>query len=250
MFTRWLQLYITRSPVEFRNPALDRQAQDNLQWPSQLQVQIEPRVEAALMKALAIKANDRFQSMEDFKAAITGSITTFAPPVMPAAPPIFASAPPPPPPMLPPTQAQIPPSQVPPSQHPQTAPPPHSSSSVKWLWLMIPLALMLLVGAGLVNRPASQVRCTGMTSRTFRRQCPIVDTTPVPPNPTTNTPPPNPDNATPPPNPDNATATENTTPAPHQIRRPRQWSRLRWLPTILWQAKARPTSRRAIQTMR
>ena len=66
-------------------PALDRQAQDKLQWPSQLQIQIEPRTEAALMKALAIKASDRFQSMEDFKAALTGGVTVSftAPAAMP-----------------------------------------------------------------------------------------------------------------------------------------------------------------------
>src|ERR1019366_2336690 len=96
-------------------PALDRQAQDNLQWPSQLQIEIEPRVEATLMKALSIKANEGFQSMEDFKAALTGSMTTFASLVMPLATPaavgVAAAAPPPPPPpapptMMPPTQAQ------------------------------------------------------------------------------------------------------------------------------------------------
>src|SRR5579862_3250566 len=85
-------------------PALDRQAQDNLQWPSQQQIQIEPRIEAALMKALSIKAVDRFQSMEDFKAALTGGVTSFAPASIPVATPAAvpmqaaAFAPPPPPP--------------------------------------------------------------------------------------------------------------------------------------------------------
>src|ERR1700722_7000481 len=87
-------------------PALDRQAGDKLQWPSQLQVQIDPRAEAALMKALSIKAGDRFPSMEDFKDALTGGATSFAPAAMPAAVPVPAAvampaasyAPPPPPP--------------------------------------------------------------------------------------------------------------------------------------------------------
>jgi serine/threonine protein kinase len=187
-------------------PALDRQAQDNLQWPSQLQIQIEPRAEAALMKALSIKANERFQSMEDFKAALTGSMTTFAPPVMPIATPVstpVAAAPPPPPPptMMPPTQAQVPPSyNPPPPQVPITqtgAPASHSSSSsAKWLWLMIPLAALLIGGAVLV---------TILLPKFWHRNevvsvaapLPTVDNTP---------PPPNPDNATPPANPDDKAA--------------------------------------------
>jgi serine/threonine protein kinase len=174
-------------------PALDRQAQDNLQWPSQMQIEIEPRVEAALMKALAIKANERFQSMEDFKAALTGTMTTFAPPVMPIATPAavpFAAAPPPPP-SMPPTMAQVPPSQVPPTQA-AAPPPPQSSSGVKWLWLMIPLAALLIAGA---------VGVTILLPRFWHRNevvsvaapLPTVDNTPVPQNP---------DNATPPANPD------------------------------------------------
>ena len=98
-------------------PALDRQAQDKLQWPSQLQIQIEPRVEAALMKALSIKANERFQSMEDFKAAMTGGTVSFTSATVPLATPAavpMQAAPPPPPPPVPPTFAQVPPSQVPP----------------------------------------------------------------------------------------------------------------------------------------
>src|SRR5450755_2113775 len=139
-------------------PALDRQAQDNLQWPSQLQIEIEPRIEAALMKALAIKANDRFQSMEDFKAALTGTMTTFAPRVMPVA----AVAPPPPPPPTYVTQmAQVPPSQVPPSYtpppptgNPPAMPPPSgpsSGSGAKWLLLMIPVAVLLIGAAVLLT---------------------------------------------------------------------------------------------------
>jgi serine/threonine protein kinase len=189
-------------------PALDRQAQDNLQWPSQLQIQIDPRPEAALMKALSIKASERFQSMEDFKAALSGSMTTFAPPVMP-----IADAPPPPPPpappiMMPPTQAQVPPSYNPPPQVPGThagAPASSSSSSAKWLWLMIPIAALLIGGAVLI---------TILLPRFWHRNevvsvaapLPTVDNTPVPQNP---------DNATPPANPDDkaATASDNAAPA-------------------------------------
>ncbi len=181
-------------------PALDRQAQDNLQWPSQMQIEIEPRVEAALMKALAIKANERFQSMEDFKAALTGTMTTFAPPVMPIAVP--AVPPPPPPPVMPSMQAQIPPPYVP--QTPAAAPPPPSSSSARWLWLMIPIAALLIGGAVLVTilLPKFWHR-NEVTS--VAAPLPTVDNTPVPPNP---------DNATPPANPDDKAASGSDSAAP------------------------------------
>src|ERR1700733_271495 len=74
----WTDVYATAATLyhaitgQVPQPSLDRQAEDKLLWPSQLQVQIDPRIEAALMKALSIKAADRFQSMEDFKAAMTG----------------------------------------------------------------------------------------------------------------------------------------------------------------------------------
>lgn len=171
-------------------PALDRQAQDKLQWPSQLQVQIEPRIEAALMKALSIKANDRFQSMEDFKAALTGGVTTFAPAAMPVATPAvpmqqaaaYAPPPPPPPPPAPPTQAQVPPSYVPPTQAvPPTQPARPPSSSAKWLWLMIPIAAMLIGGAVLLT--IFLPRLWHKESVIVTPPTPIVDNTPIPANP-------------------------------------------------------------------
>jgi len=190
----WTDVYATAATLyhaitgRIPQPALDRQAQDNLQWPSQLQVQIEPRVEAALMKALAIKANERFQSMEDFKAALTGSMTTFAPPVMAAMPVAAAAAAPPPPPpaashmMMPPTQAQVPPSYNPPPHSPVTQSGGPSSSSAKWLWLMIPLAALLIGGAILVTvlLPKFWHR-NEVTS--VAAPLPTVDNTPVPDNP-------------------------------------------------------------------
>lgn len=169
-------------------PALDRQAQDNLLWPSQLQVQIEPRVEAALMKALAIKANERFQSMEDFKAALTGSMTTFAPPVMATAaaaiPVAAAAAPPPPPPASHMAQAQVPPSYNPPPQVPVTHSGGSGSSpkSAKWLWLMIPLAALLIGGAILVTVLLPKFWHRNEIS-SVAAPLPTVDNTPVPENP-------------------------------------------------------------------
>jgi len=195
-------------------PALDRQAQDRLQWPSQQQIQIEPRVEAALMKALSIKAADRFQSMEDFKAALTGGVTSYAPAAMPLAPaavPMQATPPPPPPPP-PPTQAQappsyvppVPPSHVPPAVLPtQAVPPPSSPSSspAKWLWLMIPLAAMLIGGAVLLT--IFLPKFWHKESVIVAAPAPTVDNTPIPTNPDAGAPA-NPDAATPPANPDDA----------------------------------------------
>jgi serine/threonine protein kinase len=181
-------------------PALDRQAHDNLQWPSQQQIEIEPRAEAALMKALSIRANERFQSMEDFKAALTGTMTTFAPPVMPVAATVpaaqhFAAAPPPPAPPMASTHAQIPPSHVP-SHIPTQGGAPPPSSSAKWLWLMIPLAALFICGAVLL---------TVLLPKFLHRNDvvsvaappPTVDNTPVPPNPDNAAPVANPDDAKP-----------------------------------------------------
>ncbi len=189
-------------------PALDRQAQDKLQWPSQLQIQIEPRIEAALMKALSIKASDRFQSMEDFKAALTGGVTSFssapvgfAAPVGATMPPAAIYAPPPPPPPIAPsTQAQVPPSYVPPAQAGPPVPPPSSSSSAKWLWLMIPLAAALIGGAVLLT--IFLPKLWHKENVIVAAPAPTVDNTPIPTNPDAAAPA-NPDNATPA-NPDDA----------------------------------------------
>jgi serine/threonine protein kinase len=195
-------------------PALDRQAQDKLQWPSQLQIQIEPRIEAALMKALSIKASDRFQSMEDFKAALTGGVTSFssapvgfAAPVAATMPPAaIYTPPPPPPPIAPSTQAQVPPSYVPPTQAGAPVPPPSSSSSsAKWLWLMIPLAAMLIGGAVLLT--IFLPKLWHKENVIVAAPAPTVDNTPIPTNPDAAAPA-NPDNATPA-NPDDAKPAED-----------------------------------------
>jgi serine/threonine protein kinase len=94
-------------------PSLDRAAEDRMETPSQLGVAISAAAETALVRALAVRASDRFQSMEDFKAALTGDA--------PAKPvPVVAQMAPVPP--TPPVQAsQIPPT-VPVSQIPPTVP--------------------------------------------------------------------------------------------------------------------------------
>ncbi len=209
-------------------PALDRQAQDNLQWPSQLQVQIEPRAEAALMKALSIKAGDRFQSMEDFKAALTGAATSFAPAAMPVATPVPVpvpvpaavattvasyAPPPPPPPPAPVTQAQVPPSYTPPPPMQAAAPPPptaaSSASPARWLWLMIPLAALLIGGAVLLT--IFLPKYWHKESVIVAAPAPTVDNTPIPQNPDSAATPANPDST--PANPDDAKPADTAAPA-------------------------------------
>ena len=93
-------------------PALDRhQGEDKLELPSRLGVTIPSSAERALMRALAVRATDRFQSMEDFKAALTGQAESAGAPRV-----VVATAPPPPIPQ----QSFAPP--MPPV--PQSAPPP------------------------------------------------------------------------------------------------------------------------------
>lgn len=58
--------------------ALDRLAQDDLEPPSRLGVHIPERSEAALMKALAVRAPNRFQTISEFQRAITPSAGTGA----------------------------------------------------------------------------------------------------------------------------------------------------------------------------
>jgi serine/threonine protein kinase len=192
-------------------PALDRQAQDKLLWPSQLQIQIEPRIEAALMKALSIKASYRFPSMEDFKASLTGGVTSYAPvamPVAPAAVPLEAAAPPP----APPSQAQVPPSYpppVPPSPVPLPQSAPSSSSSAKWLWLMIPLAALLIGGAVLVT--IFLPKFWHKESVIVAAPAPTVDNTPIPANPDSTATPASPDSATTPANPEDGNKSADTT---------------------------------------
>jgi len=89
--------------------ALDRLADDQLESPSKLGVTIPATAETALMKALSPRAAGRFQSMLEFKSALSGSVC--APAVTSAIP---ASAIPndtripPPPPLPPPPPPKVP----------------------------------------------------------------------------------------------------------------------------------------------
>jgi len=126
--------------------ALDRQVEDKVARPSALGVSIDPHAEAALMKALAIKAGERYQSMQDFKAGLTGTAdvgTSAEIPVtsLPAGPfdaqPYDAR----------PFEAQR-----------YDAPPPAAfaqSSRPKWLWPAVGGAVALIALIAMLSRPTS-----------------------------------------------------------------------------------------------
>jgi tetratricopeptide (TPR) repeat protein len=57
-----------RTPPE----ALDRQAEDTLEPPSRLGVAIDAAAEQALLKALAVKASQRFQTIQEFQQSLRG----------------------------------------------------------------------------------------------------------------------------------------------------------------------------------
>jgi serine/threonine protein kinase len=140
----WTDVYATAGTLYFsitgRIPqgALDRQAEDKLQPPSQLGSDIDPRSEAALMRALSIKAHDRFQSMQDFSAALTGTaVEESSPPFVPQ--PAFSQ-------YDAPSYTYMPPA--------AEANPPSSVGGNKWLWVAVGLVAFLLV-AFLAFKPAS-----------------------------------------------------------------------------------------------
>ncbi len=74
----WTDVYATAGTLyhaltgKLPQGALDRQAEDKLEPPSRLGCDIDSRSEAALMRALSVRAHDRFQSMQDFQGALTG----------------------------------------------------------------------------------------------------------------------------------------------------------------------------------
>jgi serine/threonine protein kinase len=138
----WTDVYATAGTLYFsitgRIPqgALDRQAEDKLQPPSQLGSDIDPRSEAALMRALSIKAHDRYQSMQDFSAALTG--TPVEEPSSPFVPqPAFSQ-------YDAPSYTYTPPA----------ASPPSSGGGNKLLWIVVGLVALLVI-AFLAFKPGS-----------------------------------------------------------------------------------------------
>ena len=105
----WTDVYATAATMyhcitgRVPQPSLDRTADDRLESPSQLGNPIPPVPEAALMKGMAVRASDRYQSMEDFRGAITGE-----PMPRPMAAPVVQPAPPPQQQFTPPAPAPAP----------------------------------------------------------------------------------------------------------------------------------------------
>jgi len=58
-----------KTPLE----AIDRMAQDDLQTPSQLGVKIDKPLEKTLLKALAVKTEDRYQMVKEFQEALVAA---------------------------------------------------------------------------------------------------------------------------------------------------------------------------------
>ncbi len=77
----WTDVYATAATMyhcvtgHIPQPALDRLAEDKVQAPSAMGIEIDPAAERALLTGMALKASERFQSMEDFKSVLTGSST-------------------------------------------------------------------------------------------------------------------------------------------------------------------------------
>ena len=138
----WTDVYATAGTLYFAltgkipQGALDRQVEDKLEYPSRLGSDIDPRSEAALMRALSIRAHDRFQSMQDFSAALTGMAFEESPQP-------YAQ-----------TMQQAPPQYAPPYEFlpPAPAAPAPSSGGGKWLWIAIGVVAVLIL-AFLFNKP-------------------------------------------------------------------------------------------------
>ena len=80
----WTDVYATAATIyhcvtgKVPQPSLDRLAEDKVQRPSELGIDIDSAAERAIMVGMSLRPPDRFQSMEDFKAVLTGSATVTA----------------------------------------------------------------------------------------------------------------------------------------------------------------------------
>jgi serine/threonine protein kinase len=80
----WTDVYATAATMyhcvtgKAPQPSLDRLADDKVQRPSEMGIDIDSAAERAIMVGMSLRPGDRFQSMEDFKAVLTGSATVTA----------------------------------------------------------------------------------------------------------------------------------------------------------------------------
>lgn len=76
----WTDIYATAATlyrlITGQTPpeSMDRLHNDDIETPSRLGAKIPVHVENTIMKALSVKADNRFQSMGDFKAALNGGV--------------------------------------------------------------------------------------------------------------------------------------------------------------------------------
>ncbi|HLH38568.1 MAG TPA: serine/threonine-protein kinase [Bryobacteraceae bacterium] len=93
----WTDVYATAATFyhaitgKIPQPALDRLVKDKLEPPGALGIRLPRPMEAALMKALSVRAADRFQSMQDFRSVLTGESDLVTPP-KPSRPPAPTAA--------------------------------------------------------------------------------------------------------------------------------------------------------------
>lgn len=77
----WTDVYATAATLyraitgKVPPESLDRMEQDTLIPPSRMGVQIPAQAEKALLKAMAVRASDRYQSVQEFKDALVGAST-------------------------------------------------------------------------------------------------------------------------------------------------------------------------------
>lgn len=114
----WTDIYAVAATIyhaltgQLPPESLERTEEDTLQPPSALGCELPQHAEAALLKALAIKGSDRFQTVAAFMAALEGAGTHPETPVATSAPPETAAPTPAPalsssPPVTPPVQPDL-----------------------------------------------------------------------------------------------------------------------------------------------
>ncbi|MCW5982332.1 MAG: protein kinase [Bryobacteraceae bacterium] len=145
---QWTDVYATAATLyrivtgKVPPPATDRAYHDEIELPSSLGAMIPPAAEAVLMTALSVRAENRYQSMEEFQAALVGERAPVSRAV-PVPDPITRPAPAP---------APMPPQTVTPVPGPVPAPAPIRKSVgelPKWVWIVAASAAALLIVAWL-----------------------------------------------------------------------------------------------------
>lgn len=149
----WTDIYAVAGTMyraltgEIPPPAPDRQVKDDLAPPSAMGVSIPFSQEQALLTALELDPERRFQEMEAFQAVLLGSGTWAAPTPLPKTQPVRrdgAQVPPP---------APVPPAPAPPPQK-LVPPAPIQRGRRKWPWFAIAAVTLAVAAiAAIVGRP-------------------------------------------------------------------------------------------------